>query len=79
MTMQVLEKGQHVYARGESADQIFFVKEGVVLLERSTKVTEILRNYESHYERSEISPSEATLVVKKGMVFGVDGILLNDS
>lgn len=32
-----------------------------------------------HYERSQPSPSEATLVVKKGMVFGIDGILLRDS
>jgi hypothetical protein len=37
-----------------------------------------MKEYETHYERSDISTSETTLIVKKGMVFGIDGILLKD-
>jgi len=34
MKMQVFEKGEHIYYRGDAAKQILFVKEGIVLLER---------------------------------------------
>lgn len=39
---------------------------------------EVLKQYETHYERNEVSESESTLIVKKGMVFGIDGILLKE-
>lgn len=46
MTMQVYERGHYIYSRGDSAEQIFFVKEGVVLLERSVMLSNnILKEY----------------------------------
>lgn len=53
MTMQVYERGHYIYSRGDAAEQIFFVKEGVVLLERSVMLTnDVLKDYETHYERN---------------------------
>ena len=53
MSLTVFERGQSIYSRGDPADLIFFVKEGVVLLERFSSVSNpILREYEAHYECS---------------------------
>lgn len=58
MTMQIYERGHYIYTRGDPAEQIYFVKEGVVLLERSVMLSNsILKDYETHYERNEISES----------------------
>jgi CRP-like cAMP-binding protein len=79
MPMEIYERGKTLFSRGDQADNIYFVKEGVILLERSVKLsTDTLKEYETHYERSVVSENEATLIVKKGMVFGIDGILLKD-
>lgn len=79
MTMEIWDKGSTLFSKGDHADSIYFVKEGVVLLERSGQLqSKVFQDYELHYERSELSSSETTLVVKKGMVFGIDGILLKD-
>ena len=58
MKMQVFEKGENIYYRGDTAKQILFVKEGIVLLERFAPLgNSVLKEYENHYERSEISES----------------------
>jgi CRP-like cAMP-binding protein len=35
MTMKVFDPGHYIYTRNDQSEQIMFVKEGVVLLERS--------------------------------------------
>lgn len=69
-----------LYQRGELPDCVYFVKEGVVLLERDFPLHNYaLKHYELNYERNEYSRQETTLIVKKGMACGLDGILLKET
>lgn len=80
MSFATYDREDTLYLPGAPADCIYFVKEGVVLLERNTAPNNpILNEYEGHYEKEEASEEEVTLIVKKGMVFGVDGILIKES
>ena len=48
-----------------------------MLLERFGKVgNAIIREYEKHYESTHLNEEESLLIVRKGMIFGVDGILI---
>ena len=48
-----------------------------MLLERLGKAgNEVIRDYEKHYESTYLSEEEGLLIVRKGMIFGVDGILI---
>ena len=42
MSMQVYERGHTLFSRGDQADSLFFVKEGVVLLERNAELKSLL-------------------------------------
>lgn len=79
MDLVTFEREETVYRPHNQALSLYFVKEGIVLLERSQALNNgLIGEYESHYEKNDISESEATLIVKKGMVFGLDGILLKE-
>ena len=74
-----LEKDQEIYKTESEADFLYFVKEGIVLLERLGKAgNEVIKDYEKHYESTYLSDEEGLLIVRKGMIFGVDGILIKE-
>ncbi len=53
------------------------MKEGVILLERDEPIQSAnIHNYELNYERMEFKEDDVVLTVKKGMCFGIDGILI---
>ena len=80
MTLVLSEKERAIYRTGQPSDYIYFVKEGIVLLERTHALrNKVVADYELHYEKTHSHEEEATLIVKKGMVFGIDGVLLSDS
>jgi hypothetical protein len=39
----------------------------------------IIKDYELHYEKNEITDKDAILVVRKGMAFGIDGIIIKET
>jgi CRP-like cAMP-binding protein len=56
MSFCTFEKEEVIYFPHSPATHIFFVKEGVVLLERNEQVgNSIVKEYESHYENNEIN------------------------
>ena len=38
----------------------------------------VIQNYEKHYESTYLNEEEGLLIVRKGMIFGVDGILIKE-
>jgi len=42
MAMEVFEKNTNIYQKGDPADNIYFVKEGVVLLERNQELSSMI-------------------------------------
>ncbi len=79
MDMRHTEKEEIIYQTNSSPDFIYFVKEGIVLLERNNKLMNpVVEDYEQHYEKNEISEKDTILVVRKGMAFGIDGIIIKE-
>jgi hypothetical protein len=79
MEMKQTEKEEIIYQANSSPDFIYFVKEGIVLLERNNKLMNpVVEDYEQHYEKNEISEKDTILVVRKGMAFGIDGIIIKE-
>ena len=79
MDMKLTEKEEIIYQANSVPDCIYFVKEGIVLLERNNKLMNpVVADYEQHYEKNEISEKDTILVVRKGMAFGIDGIIIKE-
>lgn len=39
---------------------------------------QIITDFEKHYETSYLNDEEGLIIVRKGMIFGVDGILIKE-
>lgn len=58
---------------------MYLLREGVILLERSVPLRHncsAFEEYEREHEMNSSSESDNTLVVRKSMIFGIDGTLL---
>lgn len=70
-------KGGVIYSRGDDPGYLYLVKEGVVLLERTTPiVNQQFASYEHDHDKNPGGDNENTLIVRKSMPFGVDGLLI---
>lgn len=38
----------------------------------------MVEGYERHYEKTEVNEKDVILVVRKGMVFGIDGVIIKE-
>lgn len=72
----------HLYAKDDEADAVYWVKEGMVELERKleSKHSSILIEYEKMFDQTltKVENKTIKLIAKRGMLIGVDGLFIKN-
>jgi CRP-like cAMP-binding protein len=82
MNMNEITLYGHLYAKDDEADAVYWVKEGMVELERKleSKHSSILIEYEKMFDQTltKVENKTIKLIAKRGMLIGVDGLFIKN-